>query len=149
MPPAPVRPFRYYADPVCVASLVAYALNRFVLKPNGVGGDFVRCYLNDLLCLPLFLPTILYVQRRLGLRRTDAFPRAWEVVQHWLVFAVVFEVVLPRYPTWFRTTADPLDAVAYLVGGLAALLIWSRSRRVVDPPGQLYDPAGERVVVQH
>jgi hypothetical protein len=87
----------------------------------------VHGYLNDLLCLPLFLPLILFVQKLLRLRRHDDPPRLWETVQHAIIFSVIFEVILPRYPQYFRTTADPLDALAYLVGGLVAWLIWRRS----------------------
>lgn len=120
--------FRYAADPVCLVAVLLYAVNRWLLKPHGVGGAFghafFRGYLNDVLCLPLFLPPILFAQRLLGLRRHDDGPRLWEVLQHWLVFSVVFEVVLPRFPQWFRTTADPLDVVAYLAGGLGAWAAW-------------------------
>jgi hypothetical protein len=67
---------------------------------------------------------ILYAQRRIGLRRHDAPPRTWEILQHWLVFSVVFEIVIPRFPRHFRSTADPLDVVAYLVGGAVAAALW-------------------------
>jgi hypothetical protein len=144
-PPHP--PFRYFADPVCVGALIRYAVNRFVLKPNGAGGVFVRWYLNDLLCLPLLLPMVLYAQRRIGLRRCDAYPRTWEMLQHWLVFSVVFEWIVPSFPAWFRSTADPLDVVAYLVGGIGALLWWKHRQRIVVTCRRFYDPGGEPVPV--
>lgn len=123
------HPFRYFADPICVASMACYALGRWYLKPQHLGGWFVHDYLNDLLCLPLFLPMSLGMQRLLRLRRHDAPPRLWEVLQHAVVFSVVFEVLLPRYPHTFRTTADPWDAVAYFVGGLFAWALWPRLAR--------------------
>ena len=126
------RPFRYAADPVCVGAVLLYAVNRWALKPHGVGGAFTHGYLNDVLCLPLFLPPILFAQRLLRLRRHDGRPRLWEVLQHWLVFSLVFEVVLPRYPQWFRTTADPLDVVAYLAGGLVRGRCGHRARPGAD-----------------
>lgn len=121
----PRGPFRYVADPVCLASLWLYLTNRLILKPLDLGGVISRHYLNDLLCLPLLLPMILYAQRRIGLRRHDSPPRTWEIVQHWLVFSIVFEVVIPRFPQLFRSTADPLDVVAYLVGGAIAAAFWT------------------------
>lgn len=124
LPPAR---FRYFGDPVCIGSILIYALNRWYLKPHHLGGAFTHGYLNDLLCLPLFLPLILYVQKLLGLRRHYDPPRLWEIVQHAIIFSVIFEVILPRYPHYFRTTADPLDALAYLVGGLVGWVIWRRS----------------------
>jgi hypothetical protein len=123
------RPFRYAADPLCLASMACYALGRWYLKPHHVGGWFVHDYLNDILCLPLFLPISLGAQRLLRLRRHDAPPRLWEVLQHGIIFSVLFEVILPRYPHLFRTTADPWDAVAYFAGGLIAWLAWFRLAR--------------------
>ena len=118
------RRFRYIADPVCIMSLLLYALNRFYLKPHHIGGWFTHGYLNDVLCLPLFLPMILRVQRLLGIRRHDDFPHVWELFQHWVIFSVVFEVILPRLPGTFDTTADPWDVVAYLAGAIVALCFW-------------------------
>lgn len=136
-------PFRYFADPVCLASLALYGTNRWLLKPWDLSGDFDRYYLNDCLCLPLLLPMILYAQRLVGLRRTDAFPRPWEVIQHGAVFSVVFELILPSWPKWFHSTADPYDVAAYAAGGLAALLAWSRPPAVVRARGGFYDaPSG-------
>lgn len=128
------RRFRYLADPACVGSLLLYAASRWLLKPHHIGGALTHDYLNDFLCLPLFLPMILWGQRRIGLRRHDAPPRLWEILQHAAVFSVIFEVVLPRYPEYFRTTADPFDAVAYFLGGLvAAWTIWWRDPVTTAP----------------
>jgi len=118
--------FRYFADPICISAIIIYAVNRFLLKPHGIGGTFGSWYLNDVLCLPLFLPMILYVQRRIGLRTHDGPPRMWEVLQHWAIFSVVFEIILPRFPQYFRTVADPMDVMAYLIGGMFAWMWWRR-----------------------
>ena len=118
------RPFRYLADPVCLAAVALYVINRCVLKSHGWGGTITHGYVNDVLCLPLFLPGILYAQRLLRLRDHDCYPRAWEIVHHWAVFSLVFEVVTPRFPAVFRTTADVFDVAAYLVGGALAWCYW-------------------------
>jgi len=120
-----MRKFRYILDPICLACIVAYPLNRWVLKPHHVLGDFGRFWFNDLICLPLFLPMILGLQRLLRIRRHDGPPQLWEVLQHAVIFSVLFEVILPRYPQVFRTTADPWDAVCYFVGGLGAWVVWN------------------------
>jgi hypothetical protein len=123
----PAGRFRYCADPACISAGVIYVIGRWMLRPYGIGGDLLSGYLNDLLCLPLFLPLILYVQRRLGLRQHDLPPRMWEIIQHWLIFSLVFEIILPLSPHLFRTTRDPLDSLAYLAGGLMAWLWWRLS----------------------
>jgi hypothetical protein len=76
------------------------------------------------MCLPLFLPMILYGQRLIGLRRHDGFPRWWEILQHWVIFSIVFEVILPRMPNVFRHTSDPWNVVAYLAVGILAGICW-------------------------
>ena len=120
------RRFQYLGDPVCIAAAIIYLVNRLYLKPHAMSGTFGEWYLNDVLCLPLFLPVILYVQRRMEVRFHDGPPRLWEVLQQWAIFSVLFEVILPRFPQYFRTTGDPWDVVAYLVGGMAAWLWWNR-----------------------
>lgn len=78
--------------------------------------DVVRFHLADLLALPLELTLALFVMRRWYFRRPSfVLPAAW-IVSTWVVFAVWFEVVLPLFDR--RATADPLDVVAYGVGGL-------------------------------
>ena len=106
------RSFQYLADPACIVSLLLYALNRHVLKPHHIGGWFTHGYLNDVLCLPLFVPMILYVQRHLGLRPHDGYPTLWELFQNWAAFRIVFQVVIPRYPKIFIAAGDPRDILA-------------------------------------
>jgi hypothetical protein len=122
--PEPRRPFKYLADPVCITSLCLYTINRYVLKPRHIGGWFIHGYLNDVLCLPLFVPMILYLQHLIGLRKHAAYPRLWEIAQAWAAFALVFQVVLPRFPKTFTTAGDPWDMLAYLAGGIVAALYW-------------------------
>lgn len=124
------HPFRYLADPICIASILLYCLGRWYLKPHHIGGWFVHDYLNDLLCLPLFLPIILRLQSLLRIRRHDLPPTLFEVLHNWVIFSILFEVVFPRLPI-YRTTADPWDAVAYLVGGLLAYAFWHCPCRAV------------------
>jgi hypothetical protein len=114
--------FRYLRDPVFVVSVLLYGTNRWVLKSH-VGGWFIHDYLNDVLCLPLFLPFILKTQAVLGIRRHDEMPTALEVLHNWIVFSVVFELVLPRL-SMFASAADPWDSFAYLLGGFAAYAYW-------------------------
>ncbi len=124
------RPFRYLADPICIASLIIYPINRFYLKPHHIGGWFTHGYLNDVLCLPMFVPMILYLQHLLGLRPHRRYPRVWEIVQAWAAFSIVFQLITPRFPKLFITAGDPYDMIAYAVGGVLAGWWW-RTRTAV------------------
>lgn len=108
--------------------MVLYCLGRWVLRPHHIGGWMVHDYLNDLLCLPLFLPVILGLQARLGIRRHHRPPTMLEILHNWLIFSIVFELVLPRL-SLFNSVADPWDCVAYLAGGIAAWLVWKWKAR--------------------
>ena len=115
--------FRYAFDPIFIGSIALFAVNRWLLKPSGFASVFSHGYVNDLLCLPIFLPMSLLLQRWVRIRSHDRRPLAWEIVQHWIVFSVMFELIVPRLHG-FRSTADPLDVVAYFVGGVVAGYGW-------------------------
>lgn len=119
------HPFAYLADPVFIISVLLYTLNRFVFKPHHIGGWFTHGYLNDVLCLPIFVPVTLYAVRVLGVRRGHAAPRAWEIVVCFLAFVAVFQIVTPRFPRVFITAGDPLDVIAYAAGGMVAHRFWT------------------------
>jgi hypothetical protein len=123
------RQFLYLADPSCIISLVLYTLNRYVLKPHHIGGWFTHGYFNDVLCLPLFVPMILYAQHLIGIRRHARFPQPWEILQNWAAFTIVFQVVIPKYPKTFVSAGDPYDILAYLAGGIIAGIYWSIAAR--------------------
>jgi hypothetical protein len=117
------RPFRYIDDPICVGSMALYVLNRWVLKPHHIGGWLVHDYLNDLLCLPIFMPIILRLQSALGIRRHHLQPTFFELIHNWVIFSVLYYFVFPRLSA-FSSVADPWNSVAYLVGGIAAYVCW-------------------------
>ena len=125
------RPFAYVDDPICIASMAIYLINRLLLKPHHVGGRLVHDYLNDLLCLPIFLPIILRLQAALGIRRGNRHPTLAELLHNWVVFSVLYEFVFPKLSA-FSTTADPWNSVAYLIGGLLAYGGWRRLYRDAD-----------------
>ena len=122
------RPFRYLNDPICVVSMMIYALNRWVLKPHHIGGWLVHDYLNDLLCLPIFLPIILRLQSAMALRRQNLPPTLFEVFHNWVVFSVLYYFVFPKLSA-FSSVADPWNSVAYLIGGLASYVFWKHFYR--------------------
>lgn len=118
-----MRKFGYARDWVCCVACVLYAVNRWGV-PSGAKNVFFRDHFNDLLFIPAALPLMLWVERRFGLRETDAPPGWGEVSLHLVVWSVAAEVVGP----WLfaHATADVWDVVAYAVGAAVAALIWQR-----------------------
>ena len=60
--------FGYLRDPLFLVCVAAYFLNRFVFKAVWQTG-FVHEHLNDLICIPFWVPIMLFAQRKLRLRR--------------------------------------------------------------------------------
>jgi len=116
--------YRYVRDPLFVFCLLLYLLNRWVLKPLLPYG-FFQGYLNDCICIPFWIPLMLFGMRRLGLRRHDRPPTSYEIVVPLLVWSFVFELVVPRLGV-FRGLAfsDHLDILCYASGALAACVFW-------------------------
>lgn len=118
-----MKRFGYLCDPLFLAVLTAYALNQFWLK-RAFAAPFLHNHFNDLLLLPAALPPVLWLHRQLGWRAQDGPPTWGEMTAHLAVWSVICEVIGPH---WLRVgTADPLDALAYAVGGVAACGWWRR-----------------------
>ena len=125
--------FRYLQDPLFLLCILAYAVNRFVLKGLWQVG-FVHDYLNNLICIPFLVPIMLYAERKLGLRSHDAVPQWYEVLIPIVVWSVVFEVLLPLHPSLGRlVVADHMDVLFYVLGGFFAGVIWQYWYRAAVP----------------
>lgn len=136
------RRFRYCGDRVFLVSFGIYLLNRLVLRPYVPlkTTTFFAWYLNDVLCIPFCLPPVLYLYRRLGLRRRDAFPTRLEIIVHFLVWSIFFEWIAPVYlhSIFPMAVSDPWDVVAYAVGAAIAGQFWgawSIGRMLSHPTG--------------
>lgn len=116
--------FGYLKDPLFLFCVALYLVNRFVFKqmwPNG----FHHAHLNNLICIPFWVPVMLFVQRRMGLRDSDGIPRAGELVMPVIMWSLIFEVLLPQMPGWDRLcTGDPADVMYYSLGALLAAVFW-------------------------
>jgi len=119
-----MKKFGYARDPLCLAACACYAVNRWLLPPAWKGA-FLREHFDDMLLIPAALPLVLWLQRRTGLRRTDAPPDWGEIILHLCVWSVAAEVVGPRLFT--HATGDPWDVAAYAGGALLAGIFWQRS----------------------
>jgi len=105
-----------------MVACVLYVANRWCL-PTALKGPFLRNHFNDCLLIPAALPLILWLQRRLRLRHSDAPPDWREVLLHLAVWSIAAEVVGPRL--FSRATGDIWDVVAYTAGAIVATVIWS------------------------
>ena len=119
--------FRYCRDPLFLIGCFAYALNRWVLKPNTTSA-FLHGYFNDLWLIPCALPPILWLHRRLHLRADDNYPSVSEIALHLAFWSVLFEYIGPKIMP--HVVGDPLDVVAYTVGAVVAGVWWHRHRLV-------------------
>src|SRR4051794_10093650 len=108
--------FRYLRDPVFLFALALYFANRWVFKRLTNCG-FCHESLNDLLLIPFWVPIMLWAQRRAGLRSNDWPPQWYELLVPLVVWAALFEVLLPSLPAFRHLAiADPSDVLWYTVG---------------------------------
>ncbi len=117
--------FRYWRDPVFLACLAVYFVNREWIKPNlPTYSSFFHGHLNDTLLVPVALPIFLFVYRLLGLRPDDAPPRLWEIALHLVAWILLYKWFGPY--TLHVGSADPIDIACFTGGGLVAWLLWRR-----------------------
>lgn len=116
-------PFLFLRDPLFLLCLATYFVNRFVLKKIWNAG-FVHEHLNDLICIPFWVPIMLYMQHRLRLRDNGS-PRTAELIIPLILWSWVFEIVLPQTSLLGEhCVADHLDIIYYALGTLLAALFW-------------------------
>jgi hypothetical protein len=118
-------PFAYLRDPLFLACFAVYFAHRWLAR-SGLSPDWLRFYLNDVICLPFWVPMMLWAARVLRLRNHDGVPRPTELVIPLVLWAAVLEVILPATPAWSgRAFADPYDVLCYAAGGLVSLWVWN------------------------
>lgn len=120
--------FRYLLDPVFLMCVAVFMVNKCLLRPylgDSAMGWFFQGYLNDCICIPLWVPVVITVMRIFRLRDHDLPPQGHEILLPLLVWSVVFEVVLPQ-TILFRgiAIADAGDVLSYVVGAVFAAYAW-------------------------
>ena len=116
--------YRYLKDPLFVFCLFLYFTNRWLIKPH-FPNEFSRDHLNDLICLPFWIPIMLFLMRKGGLRSDDRPPQSYEILIPLILWSWVFEVFLPRL-SFFKglATSDHVDILCYTVGAVVASIFW-------------------------
>ena len=116
--------FRYLRDPLFLLCVAAYIVNRFILKAVLHRG-FAHNHLNDVICIPFWVPIMLFAERRIGMRTHDLSPRWYELIIPLVIWSAFFEVLLPLHPSFSSVAvADPVDVVCYIAGTAVAAMIW-------------------------
>jgi hypothetical protein len=136
-----LRKFGYLRDGLFLLACALYAVNRGVIKPLAPEG-FFAWWFNDLLLVPCAVPVLLWLQRRTGLRQTDAPPSAGEIIFVLVLWSVLFEVVAPHF--FSHATGDWRDVAAYAAGALIAGLWWNRPGKGRQRSAGPADPTGVR-----
>ena len=116
-----MKRFAYAADPLCLIACILYAVNRWWFAEK-IGGSFFNGYFTDILLIPAALPVALWLQRRLGCRTHDRFPKWNEIALHLVVWSVTAEALIPRLLS--HATGDWWDIAAYAGGALVAGICW-------------------------
>jgi hypothetical protein len=117
--------FLYLRDPLFLACLILYFVNRWILKAIWSGG-FVHDHLNDLICIPFWVPIMLWGQRRLGLRESNGPPLAMEILLPLFIWSWIFEFMLPRSRLFGDyASADYRDILYYSLGSALSAIFWS------------------------
>jgi hypothetical protein len=125
MPVEEAGKFHYWRDPVFLACLAVYVVNRFLIKPNlHFYSPFFHGHLDDTLTIPVALPPYLLFYRWLRFRPDDEPPRSWEVGLHLALWLVCFKWFGPL--VLHRGAYDPVDDWCIAAGGLGAWLLWQR-----------------------
>lgn len=94
-----------------LVGLFVYSMN----KAGYVFPDPIQFYLNDLLVIPIVATLGMWLMRAV-LQQRDLILVRWQVIFTVAAFSIVFEMILPFLMK--RYTADPIDVLIYLIGGL-------------------------------
>ncbi len=116
--------FLYLRDPLFLASFMLYWSNRFVFKQCS-GIRFFHNHFNDLICIPFFVPIVLFIARACRIRPHDHPPQVYEIYLSLIVWSIMFELWFPSLPFWSQwVVGDPLDVFWYCMGASIASLWW-------------------------
>ena len=97
---------------VIITVISTYTINTFIGKPN-FNSQFLHCYLNDLIAMPLILAYTNLLTRWLG-RRPPVVTTPIRIGCLTIFCVIVWEGFAPMLLA--RSTRDPWDVVVYSIG---------------------------------
>ncbi len=110
-----------WLEPFWIFSLACYAVHRWWQWASPSPG-WMSNHWNDIWMLPCAVPLVTRMYAALNLRASTAPPSLSEIVWLGLLWSVMAECLAPL---WFtRSTGDPLDVLAYGLGGFMLWLRW-------------------------
>jgi len=119
-----MKPYTCFRDALFLGSVGLYALNRWVLKP-WTSIELFHSYLNDLICIPFWVPVLVSLLRWCRLRPETGPPAGAEILVPLVIWSIVFEIVLPQLgPFRGLAIADPFDILCYATGALVGAAFW-------------------------
>jgi hypothetical protein len=129
--------FRYLKDPLFLFCVGLYFVNRWLLKPH-FHNTFLHSYLNDVICIPFWVPIMLFIMKTLQLRRNDHPPTAFEILIPLILWSWVFEAYLPFTPLFKQlATSDYRDVLAYAIGACVSAFSWKFLYQYISVANQL------------
>ena len=124
--------FKYLRDPLFLCCVFVYFLNRLILKPHFTIAFFHNS-LNDVNCIPFWIPIMLWCMRKTKLRNNDLPPQWYEILLPLIIWSAVFELILPQLKLFHGVAiADPSDILCYVLGACIAAVFWQTWYKRVD-----------------
>lgn len=115
---------RTLRQPVFIVLALVFVAHQLLQKNFHIALPWLDSYLDPLLCLPILL-TLVLAERRHIFGKGDAYQFSkLEVGLAVLTLSIVFEVVFPALSA--RFTADWLDVLAYVAGGIGFYYLLNR-----------------------
>jgi len=112
---------------LALSAALAYFVNRWVIIPQESSLLFFRCYVNDILALPVYIPLSLYLAVRLNIIPPEFRLGIIHILGAVILFSILFEGLLPVLDE--SITRDYWDIAAYFVGGILVLTVSRVSER--------------------
>lgn len=108
--------FSILKHPLFIICALLFGINQILERYFHYHLPYIHAYLDDLLCMPVLLSILLFLQRSITLRNPNYTFHIAHIIVAIITCSLYFEVYLPYYyPT--KYIADPLDIIAYCIGG--------------------------------